>query len=79
MFNDSNRSAVPTGRGSRLWSLGSVAGGSVAGGSVSGVPHATPLFLHRKFGGIYLLANKRRARVALRPMNKPYCHDQPLE
>ena len=65
---------MPTGRGSRLWSLG-----SVARGSVSGVPHATPLFLHRKFGGIYLLANKRRARVALRPMNKPYCHDQPLE
>jgi predicted unusual protein kinase regulating ubiquinone biosynthesis (AarF/ABC1/UbiB family) len=32
------------------------------------VPPAATLFLHRKIGGMYLMAAKLRARVALRPM-----------
>jgi hypothetical protein len=32
------------------------------------VPPAATLFLHRKIGGMYLLATKLKARVALRPM-----------
>ena len=34
-------------------------------------PPAT-LFLHRKIGGMYLLAARLRARVALRPMLEAY-------
>lgn len=36
------------------------------------IPPAETLFLHRKIGGIYLLAAKLRARVALRPMLERY-------
>jgi predicted unusual protein kinase regulating ubiquinone biosynthesis (AarF/ABC1/UbiB family) len=35
---------------------------------LSHVPPAATLFLHRKIGGMYLLAAKLRARVALRPL-----------
>ena len=42
------------------------------------VPPAATLFLHRKIGGMYLLAAKLRARVALRPMVEGYCRDQTL-
>jgi len=38
------------------------------------VPPAATLFLHRKIGGIYLIAAKLRARVALGPMVQAYCH-----
>jgi hypothetical protein len=31
------------------------------------------LFLHRKIGGMYLMAAKLRARIALRPMVEVYC------
>ncbi len=37
------------------------------------VPPAATLFLHRKIGGMYLMAAKLRARVALHPMVKGYC------
>jgi hypothetical protein len=37
------------------------------------VPPAATLFLHRKIGGMYLIATKLRARVALRPMVEVYC------
>ena len=37
------------------------------------VPPAATLFLHRKIGGMYLMAAKLRARVALRPMVESYC------
>ena len=37
------------------------------------VPPAATLFLHRKIGGMYLMAAKLRARVALRPMVEVYC------
>jgi predicted unusual protein kinase regulating ubiquinone biosynthesis (AarF/ABC1/UbiB family) len=37
------------------------------------VPPAATLFLHRKIGGMYLMAAKLRARVALRPMVARYC------
>jgi predicted unusual protein kinase regulating ubiquinone biosynthesis (AarF/ABC1/UbiB family) len=37
------------------------------------VPPAATLFLHRKIGGMYLMAAKLRARVALRPMVEAYC------
>jgi hypothetical protein len=37
------------------------------------VPPAATLFLHRKIGGMYLMAAKLRARVALRPMAETYC------
>ena len=40
---------------------------------LSHVPPAATLFLHRKIGGMYLLAAKLRARVALRPMIEQYC------
>jgi hypothetical protein len=36
------------------------------------VPPAATLFLHRKIGGMYLLATKLKARVALRPMVEAY-------
>lgn len=36
------------------------------------VPPPDTLFLHRKIGGIYLLATRLRARVALRPMLERY-------
>ncbi len=36
------------------------------------VPPAQTLFLHRKIGGMYLLATKLRARVALRPLLDRY-------
>ena len=42
------------------------------------VPPAATLFLHRKIGGMYLMAAKLRARVALRPMVEAYCRDTPL-
>ena len=37
------------------------------------VPPAATLFLHRKIGGMYLMAAKLRACVALRPMVEGYC------
>jgi predicted unusual protein kinase regulating ubiquinone biosynthesis (AarF/ABC1/UbiB family) len=37
------------------------------------VPPAATLFLHRKIGGMYLMAAKLRARVALRAMVERYC------
>jgi predicted unusual protein kinase regulating ubiquinone biosynthesis (AarF/ABC1/UbiB family) len=37
------------------------------------VPPAATLFLHRKIGGMYLMAAKLRARVALRPMVEAHC------
>lgn len=40
---------------------------------LSHVPPAATLFLHRKIGGMYLMAAKLRARVALRPMVEAYC------
>lgn len=36
------------------------------------VPPAATLFLHRKIGGMYLMAAKLRARIALRPMLETY-------
>lgn len=39
------------------------------------VPPAATLFLHRKIGGMYLMAAKLRTRVALRPMVEGYCRD----
>ena len=36
------------------------------------IPPPATLFLHRKIGGIYLLATRLRARVALRPMLERY-------
>ncbi len=41
------------------------------------VPPAATLFLHRKIGGMYLMAAKLRARVALRPLVEAYCRDTP--
>ena len=41
------------------------------------VPPAATLFLHRKIGGMYLMAAKLRAHVALRPMVKAYCGSNP--
>ncbi|SDX88414.1 ABC1 kinase family protein [Roseicitreum antarcticum] len=43
------------------------------------VPPAATLFLHRKIGGMYLMATKLRARVALRPMVETYCRDPSSE
>jgi len=40
---------------------------------LSHVPPAATLFLHRKIGGMYLMAAKLRANVALRPMVEGYC------
>jgi predicted unusual protein kinase regulating ubiquinone biosynthesis (AarF/ABC1/UbiB family) len=40
---------------------------------LSHVPPAATLFLHRKIGGMYLMAAKLRARVTLRPMVEAYC------
>ncbi|MGB3405879.1 MAG: AarF/ABC1/UbiB kinase family protein [Jannaschia sp.] len=42
---------------------------------LSHVPPAATLFLHRKIGGMYLLAAKLRANIALRPMVEAYCRD----
>ncbi len=39
---------------------------------LSHVPPAATLFLHRKIGGMYLMAAKLHARVALRPMVEAY-------
>lgn len=39
---------------------------------LSHVPPPATLFLHRKIGGIYLMAAKLKARVALRPMLERY-------
>lgn len=39
---------------------------------LSHVPPAATLFLHRKIGGMYLIAAKLKARVALRPMVEAY-------
>ncbi len=39
---------------------------------LSHVPPAATLFLHRKIGGMYLLATRLGARVALRPLVEPY-------
>lgn len=39
---------------------------------LSHVPPAATLFLHRKIGGMYLMAAKLRARIALRPMLEAY-------
>ena len=36
------------------------------------IPPAATLFLHRKIGGMYLMAAKLRAGLALRPMVEPY-------
>lgn len=36
------------------------------------VPPAATLFLHRKIGGMYLMAAKLRAQIALGPMVEPY-------
>ncbi len=41
------------------------------------VPPAATLFLHRKIGGMYLMAAKLRARIALRPMVEPYRDENP--
>ncbi len=43
------------------------------------VPPAATLFLHRKIGGMYLMAARLRARVALRPMVERYCSDPALK
>ena len=43
------------------------------------VPPAAALFLHRKIGGMYLMAAKLRARVALRPMIDAYCGAETLQ
>lgn len=42
------------------------------------IPPAATLFLHRKIGGMYLMAAKLRARIALRPMVEAYCRDRTL-
>jgi predicted unusual protein kinase regulating ubiquinone biosynthesis (AarF/ABC1/UbiB family) len=39
---------------------------------LSHVPPAETLFLHRKIGGVYMIAAKLRARVALRPLVEKY-------
>ncbi|WP_442954419.1 ABC1 kinase family protein [Pararhodobacter sp.] len=39
---------------------------------LSHVPPPATLFLHRKIGGMYLMAAKLRARIALRPMLEEY-------
>ena len=39
------------------------------------VPPAATLFLHRKIGGMYLMAAKLKARVGLRPLVEAYCCD----
>ncbi|MFT6775990.1 MAG: hypothetical protein ACJA1L_003714, partial [Paracoccaceae bacterium] len=45
----------------------------------SHVPPAATLFLHRKIAGMYLMATRLRARVALRPMLERYrCPPPPL-
>ncbi|MDT8855008.1 AarF/ABC1/UbiB kinase family protein [Paracoccaceae bacterium Fryx2] len=43
------------------------------------VPPAATLFLHRKIGGMYLMAAKLRVRIALRPMVETYCREQSPE
>jgi predicted unusual protein kinase regulating ubiquinone biosynthesis (AarF/ABC1/UbiB family) len=39
------------------------------------VPPAATLFLHRKIGGMYLMASKLQAKIALRPMIEAYCRN----
>ena len=39
---------------------------------LSHVPPPATLFLHRKIGGMYLMAARLRARIALRPMVEAY-------
>lgn len=39
------------------------------------LPPAATLFLHRKIGGMYLMAAKLRRRVALRPIVEAYSRD----
>lgn len=56
----------------RLRDMGLVIGNDRA---LAHVPPAETLFLHRKIGGMYLMAAKLRARVALRPMVARYCRD----
>ncbi len=47
---------------------------AIGNGRVLGhVPPAATLFLHRKIGGMYLMAAKLRAQVDLRPMVAGYC------
>ena len=41
---------------------------------LSHVPPAATLFLHRKIGGMYLMAVKLRAQVALQPLVEAYRH-----
>ena len=72
--NDKNGAAVPTGCEARLWCFG-----GVATGRVSDVQLAAKLLAHRRIGGVSLMANKRRARAALRPLVETYRYDQPLE
>jgi len=40
---------------------------------IAHVPPAATLFLHRKIGGMYLMAARLRARIALRPIVEAYC------
>jgi predicted unusual protein kinase regulating ubiquinone biosynthesis (AarF/ABC1/UbiB family) len=49
--------------------------GLVLGGErdLTHLPPPETMFIHRKIGGIYLLAAKLRARIALRPMLERYC------
>lgn len=53
----------------RLRDMGLVIG---QGRDLAHVPPAATLFLHRKIGGMYLMATKLRARVALGPMVARY-------
>ena len=48
--------------------------GMALGRDMMHVPPAETLFLHRKIGGMYLLASKLRARVNLRALIDPYRH-----
>lgn len=65
--------AVPSGRGSRLvrlgWMATGIAGGMVAEGARQlargNRPYRAAMLLQRKFGGLYLLAIRLKARVDL--------------
>jgi len=54
----------------RLRDMGLALGGDR---DLAHVPPAATLLLHRKIGGMYLMAAKLRARVALRPIVAAYC------